>query len=78
MVLPEYTHPTAEINRLKEDIRECEKDKALWQTMPEDEQLKNVNGEPSGTPKGQIEACNRMIDRYRKQIEWVLNVNANL
>lgn len=69
-----YT-PTAEINQLNEAIKKCERNKALWQTMPEDEQLKNVNGEPSGTPKGQIEACNSMIERYREQIKWVLNVN---
>jgi hypothetical protein len=69
-----YT-PTAEINQLNEAIRGCERDKAFWQTMPEGEQIKNVNGEPSGTPKEQIEACNSMIARYKEQIEWVLNVN---
>lgn len=69
-----YT-PIAEINQLNEAIRGCERDKAFWQTMPEGEQIKNVNGEPSGTPKEQIEACNSMIARYKEQIEWVLNVN---
>ncbi len=64
-------NPTAEINQLNEAIRECEKNKAIW----EDEQLKDVNGEPSGTPKEQIEACNNKIERYREQIKWVLNVN---
>ena len=67
--------PTAELNQLKKAIRDCEKDKAFWQTLPEDEQLKNVNGEPSGTPKEQIEACNSMCKRYQEQIDWVLYVN---
>lgn len=67
--------PTAELNQLKEAIRDCEKDRAFWQTLPEDEQLKNVNGEPSGTPKEQIEACNSMCKRYQEQIDWVLYVN---
>ncbi len=67
--------PTAELNQLKAAIKDCEKDKAFWQTLPEDEQLKNVNGEPSGTPKEQIEACNSMCKRYQEQIDWVLYVN---
>ena len=67
--------PTAELNQLKEAIKDCEKEKAFWQTLPEDEQLKNVNGEPSGTPKEQIEACNSMCKRYQEQIDWVLYVN---
>lgn len=67
--------PTAELNQLKEAIKDCERDKAFWQTLPEDEQLKNVNGEPSGTPKEQIEACNSMCKRYQEQIDWVLYVN---
>ena len=36
---------------------------------------KNVNGEPSGTPKEKIEACNSMCKRYQEQIDWVLYVN---
>ena len=67
--------PTAELNQLKEAIKDCERDKAFWQTLPEDEQLKNVNGEPSGTPKEQIDACNSMCKRYQEQIDWVLYVN---
>lgn len=67
--------PTAELNRLKEAIRDCEKDKAFWQTLPEDEQLKNVNGEPYGTLKKQIEACNSRCKRFQEQIDWVLYVN---
>lgn len=67
--------PTAELNQLKEAIKDCERDKAFWQTLPEDEQLKNVNGEPSGTPKEKIEACNSMCKRYQEQIDWVLYVN---
>lgn len=67
--------PTAELNQLKEAIKDCERVKAFWQTLPEDEQLKNVNGEPSGTPKEQIEACNSRCKRYQEQIDWVLYVN---
>lgn len=67
--------PTAELNQLKEAIKDCERDKAFWQTLPEDEQLKNVNGEPSGTLKEKIEACNSMCKRYQEQIDWVLYVN---
>lgn len=67
--------PTAELNQLKEAIKDCERDKAFWQTLPEDEQLKNVNGESSGTPKEKIEDCNSMCKRYQEQIDWVLYVN---
>lgn len=67
--------PTAELNQLKEAIKDCERDKAFWQTLPEDEQLKNVNGEPFGTPKEQIEAYNSRCKRYQEQIDWVLYVN---
>ena len=69
-----YT-PTAEINRLKEDIKELEKDKTYWETMPKNEQLRDISGKPSGTPKEQIEACNNMINRRKEQIDWVLHVN---
>lgn len=67
--------PTAELNQLKEAIRNYEKKKAFYQTLPEDEQLKNVNGEPSGTPNELIEACNSMCKSYQEQIDWVLYVN---
>lgn len=67
--------PIAELNRLKEAIRDCEKARTYWQTLPEDKQLKNVNGEPSGTPKEQIAACNSMCKSYQEQIDWVLHVN---
>lgn len=64
--------PTAELNQLEEAIKDCERDKAFWKTLPEDEKLKNVNGK---TPKEQIEACNSMCKRYQEQIDWVLYVN---
>lgn len=67
--------PIAELNQLKEAIDECEKGKAYWQTVPENEQLKNANDEPVGTPKEQIEACDSMCKRYQEQIDWVLYVN---
>lgn len=67
--------PTAELNQLKKAIRDCEKTRAFWQTLPEDEQLKNVNGEYSGTPKEKIEACNSLCKHYQEQIDWVLYVN---
>lgn len=69
-----YT-PTAEIKRLKECIEKHEKDKAYWETMPENEQLRDMSGKPSGTPKEQIDACNSMIEEAKEQIDWVLHVN---
>lgn len=53
-------NPTAELTRLKEAIKDCEKDKAFLQNVNEDEQ---------------IDACNRMIKDYQDQIDWVLYVN---
>ena len=67
--------PTAELNQLKEAIKDCERDKAFWQTLPEDEQLKNVNGEPSGTPKEQIKAIDWFIEESKEQIKWVWHVH---
>lgn len=67
--------PKAEINQLKEDIKELERYKAHWKTMPENKPLIDVGGRPSGTPKEQIEACNSMINSRKEQIEWALYVN---
>ena len=53
-------NPTAELTRLKEAIKDCEKDKAFLQNVNEDEQ---------------IDACNRMIKGCQDQIDWVLYVN---
>lgn len=67
--------PIAEVNQLNEQIGKYEKNKADWQTMPQGEQLRDVNGKPCGTPKEQVEACNRGIERLKEQIEWELHVN---
>lgn len=67
--------PFAEVADHKERIAKYEKEKAFWQSMPEDEQLQDVNGKPSGTPKGQIEAIDWFIEESKEQIEWVWHVH---
>lgn len=67
--------PIAEVNQLNEQIGKYEKNKADWQTMPQDKPLKDVNGKPCGTTQEQVEACNRSIERLKEQIEWELHVN---
>lgn len=68
--------PIAEINQLNVEIEKYEKHRADWQAMPQDEPLKDVNGKPCETPKEQVEACNRRIERLKEQIEWEKHVNA--
>lgn len=67
--------PIAEINQLNKQIEELEKSKTNWQAMPQDEQLKDEDGEPWGTPKEQVEACTKEIKRLKEQIEWERHVN---
>lgn len=57
--------PIAEVNQLNEQIGKYEKNKADWQTIPKDEQSIE-----------QIGACDKVIKRLEKQIEWELHVNA--
>lgn len=63
---------TAEINHLKDEIKELERTKASWQAVAE-------NGPLAGEDidyKGQVEACDSMIKRRKEQIEWALHVNS--
>lgn len=64
-------HPIAEINQLKDEIKELERTKASWQAMAKNEPLESENIDY----KGQVEACDSMIKRSKEQIEWVLYVN---
>lgn len=64
-------HPIAEINQLKDEIKELERTKASWQAVAEKEPLKSGGIDY----KGQVEACDSMIKRRKEQIEWVLYVN---
>lgn len=73
--LAKILHPTAEINRLKAEINSHRKDLAMWESQPQDEQLYKINGEPSGTPKDQAEACKSMIARCEANISRLYDVN---
>lgn len=61
----------AEINHLKDEIKELERTKANWQAVGESEPLKSGDMDY----KKQVEACDSMIKRRKEQIEWVLYVN---
>lgn len=63
-----YT-PVALIAQEERQIQETEKDLAYWKQQPQDMELTNTAGKPSGTVKGQVEACCSMISRHRQQIE---------
>ena len=67
--------PFAEVADHKERIAKHEKDRAFWQSMPEDEQLQDANGKPSGTPKEQIKAIDWFIEESKEQIKWVWHVH---
>lgn len=67
--------PFAEVADHKERIAKYEKDRAFWQSMPEDEQLQDLNGKPSGTPKEQIKAIDWFIEESKEQIKWVWHVH---
>lgn len=64
-------HPIAEINHIKDEIKELERTKANWQAVGESEPLKSGDIDY----KKQVEACDSMIKRRKEQIEWVLYVN---
>ena len=70
-------HPEAIIRELKGEakgicgIKDFERDLAMWKSMPQDEQLENVKGEPAGTPKGQADACIKLIEEHKYRIERV-------
>lgn len=68
--------PIAEIDELNAEINKTEKCRADYQAMPQNEQLRDVNGKPCGTPQEQIEACDKVIKRLKEQIGWELHVNA--
>lgn len=68
-------HPEAEIKKLRGEvngicgIKDFEKDLAMWENMPQDKQLTNINGEPAGTPKEQADACKELIEEHKYRIE---------
>lgn len=50
-------------------IKDTQKDLKMWENMPQDEQLYNVNGKPCGTVQKEIEACKQFIEEYKYRIE---------
>jgi hypothetical protein len=50
-------------------IKDNERDLKIWESMPQDEQLYDINGQPSGTPREQVEACKHFIKEYKYRIE---------
>lgn len=68
-------HPKAIIKQLKGEvdgilgIKDFEKDLAMWESMPQNEQLKDENGKVWGTPKEEANACKEFIERYKYRIE---------
>ena len=50
-------------------IKDTQKDLKMWENMPQDEQLYNVNGEPCGTVQEEVEACKHFIEEYKYRIE---------
>lgn len=80
-------HPEAVIRQLKGEIngirgiKDFEKDLKIWEGMPPEELLKDLNGEPAGTPKEQADACKKMIEACKYRIEranYVANRYINL
>lgn len=68
-------HPYEVIKELKGNvvgimgIKDNERDLKIWESMPQDEQLYDINGQPSGTPREQVEACKHFIKEYKYRIE---------
>lgn len=68
-------HPYEVIKELKGDvdgimgIKDTERDLKMWESMPQDELLYDINGQPSGTPREEIEACKHFIKEYKYRIE---------
>jgi hypothetical protein len=50
-------------------IKDTQKDLKMWENMPQDEQLYNVNGEPCGTVQEEVEACKHFIEECKYRIE---------
>ena len=73
--LAKIYHPTAEINRLQTAIEGLKRDRAMWESQPQDKQLYDVNGKSAATPKEQAGACSSMIERYRGYIERLNYIN---
>lgn len=68
-------YPEAIIKQLKGEvegihgIKDFEKDLAMWESMPQNEQLKDTNGEPYGTPKECADTCRKVIEDCKYRIE---------
>ncbi|MGN1034473.1 MAG: hypothetical protein ACI4PK_02655 [Oscillospiraceae bacterium] len=72
-------HPYEVIKELKGEVdgimgmKDTERDLKMWESMPPDEQLYDINGQPSGTPREEVEACKHFIEEYKYRIERVQN-----
>ena len=68
-------HTKAIIKQLKGEvegilgIKDFEKDLAMWESMPQNEQLKDENGKVWGTPKEEANASKDFIEKYKYRIE---------
>lgn len=62
-------NPQGIINRINRGIEYYQSNLKMWEARPQDEQLFDVAGKPSGTPKEQAEACKRQIEKNKNQIE---------
>jgi hypothetical protein len=67
--------PTADVNRLNKEILNCESDRKDWETLPPDEILFDIAGNQSSTPKEQIDAIDKSIVRYKKDIDRAYYIN---
>lgn len=68
-------HPYEIIKELKGEvdgimgIKDTERELKMWESMPQDELLYDINGQPSGTPREEVEACKHFIKEYKYRIE---------
>lgn len=62
-------HPKAIIKGWNVAMKDCERDLEMWQNLPADEQIEDVNGRLCSTPKEQADACLLFIRDCKFQIE---------
>lgn len=73
-------HPLAVVKQLNGEvsgicgIKDFERDLKMWENLPANEPLKDINGKSCGTPKEQADACRRSIRDYKYRIEQVNDV----
>lgn len=70
-------NPTAVINSLQSFIEGLERDRAMWESQPQDQDkpLFGIDGKPADSPQKQAEACSGMIEYYNGYIERLSYIN---